>query len=70
MSGDLTYTEKFVLQVERLRRSDIKTAEFDVHFLSKVANEMGELFNYINNEYEYKERAKQNSSSVDGGSFK
>ncbi|MDC1040294.1 hypothetical protein OAQ62_00715 [bacterium] len=65
MSTDLSYTEKFVLQVERLRRSDIKTAEFDVHFLSKVADEMGKLF-----DNEYKEQAKQSSSSVDGGKFK
>lgn len=70
MSGDLTYTEKFVTQVERLRDAKHDTAEFSVHFLGKVADEIGELFNYINNEYEYKERAKQNSSSVDGGSFK
>tara|TARA_B100000902_G_scaffold395541_1_gene454348 strand:+ start:483 stop:680 length:198 start_codon:yes stop_codon:yes gene_type:complete len=65
MSKDLNYTEKFVLQVERLKRSDIKTAEFDVHFLSKVAKEMGEYF-----DNEYKEKAEQSSSSVDGGSFK
>ena len=65
MSKDLSYTEKFVLQVDRLRRSDIKTAEFDVHFLGKVADEMGKRF-----DNEYKEQAKQSSSSVDGGSFK
>ena len=65
MSTDLSYTQKFVLQVERLRRSDIKTAEFDVHFLSKVAKEMGEHFDKV-----YKEQDKKSSSSFDGGSFK
>jgi hypothetical protein len=65
MSTDLSYTQKFVLQVDRLKRSDIKTAEFDVHFLSKVAREMGEYFDEA-----YKEEAKKSSSSVDGGSFK
>ena len=65
MSGDLTYTEKFVMQVERLRDAKHDTAEFSVHFLGKVADEMGEWF-----DKQYKEQAKQNSSSVDGGSFK
>lgn len=65
MSTDLSYTQKFVLQVDRLKRSDIKTAEFDIHFLSKVAKEMSEYFNEV-----YKEQDTKSSSSVDGGSFK
>jgi hypothetical protein len=64
MSTDLSYTEKFVLQVERLRRSDIKTAEFDVHFLAKVIEEIQNEHQEINIE------TPKNTSSVDGGNFK
>jgi hypothetical protein len=64
MSTDLSYKEKFVLQVQRLRDANLSKAEFDVHFLAKVIEEIQNEHQNINVE------TPKNTSSVDGGNFK
>ena len=64
MSTDLSYKEKFVLQVQRLRDENLSKAEFDVHFLAQDIEERQNEHQEINIE------TPKNTSSVDGGNFK
>jgi len=66
MKTDLTFTEKFLVQVERLREANEPTAEFSVHFLSQVCKELNDNFKVdLNVGIE-----PTTSNNVDGGKFK
>jgi|TARA_B110000503_G_scaffold69416_1_gene108186 hypothetical protein len=61
MNTDLTYTEKFLVQVERLRLAGEPTAEFSVHFLTQLCKELKSQDTLP---------AVTVSNNVDGGRFK
>ena len=63
MKTDLTFTEKFLVQVERLREANEPTAEFSVHFLSQVCKELNDNFNV-------KQNVNPVGNNIDGGKFK
>ena len=65
MKTDLTFTEKFLVQVERLREANEPTAEFSVHFLSQVCKELNDNFKVDMNV-----ALEPTSNNVDGGKFK
>jgi len=65
MKTDLTFTEKFLVQVERLREANEPTAEFSVHFLSQVCKELNDNFKVDMNV-----ALEPASNNVDGGKFK
>jgi len=62
---DLTFTEKFLVQVERLREADESTAEFSVHFLSQVCKELKDNVNVEQNV-----NINPAGNNIDGGKFK
>jgi hypothetical protein len=65
MKTDLTYTEKFLVQVERLREANEPTAEFSVHFLSQVCKELNDNF-----KVDLNVGIEPTSNNVDGVRFK
>jgi len=65
MKTDLTFTEKFLVQVERLREANEPTAEFSVHFLSQVCKELNDNFKVESNV-----GLTPIGNNVDGGKFK
>ena len=63
MKTDLTFTEKFLVHVERLREADEVTAEFSVHFLSQVCKE-------LKDNVEQNVNINPEGNNIDGGKFK